>query len=136
MSYCSNDLPSIEHFGVDEMGKEERKRFLKWYKEESVRMKEEGLSYDLSYDFRKEMIKYCYDDCFVLASAFSRFNESMIKELKDSGVKDIIEHDFTLLADFITLPHLAIHWFVGCVMPERTVSVVPNGGYDGGKCGS
>ena len=132
MSYCSNDLPSIEHFGVDEMGKEERERFLKWYEEESVRMKEQGLSYDL----RKEMIKYCYDDCFVLASAFSRFNESMIKELKDSGVKDIIKHDFTILADFITLPQLIIYWFVGCVMPERTVSVVPNGGYDGGKCGS
>ena len=42
----------------------------------------------------------------------------MIKELKDSGVKDIIEHDFTILADFITLPQLVIHWFVGCVMPE------------------
>ena len=130
MSYCSNDLPSIEHFGVDEMGKEERERFLKWYKEESVRMKEQG------YDLRKEMIKYCYDDCFVLASVFSRFNESMIKELKDSGVKDIIEHDFTILADFITLPQLVIHWFVGCVIPERTVSAVLNGGYDGGRCGS
>ena len=87
---------------TENMGKEERERFLKWYEEESARMKEQSLSYDL----RKEMIKYCYDDCFVLASAFSHFNESMIKELKDSGVKDIIEHDFTILADFITLPQL------------------------------
>ena len=50
------------------------------------------------------MIKYCYDDCFVLASAFAHFNESMIKELRSSGVLGIVEHDYTILADYITLP--------------------------------
>ena len=97
-----------------------------------MRIKESGLVYNL----RKEMIKYCYDDCLVLASAFSCFNESMINELKGSGVTDIVQHDFTILANFITLPQLVIHWFVGCMMPERTISVVPNGAYDSGKCGS
>ena len=82
------------------------------------------------------MIKYCYDDCLVLASAFSRFNESMIKELKRSGVDDIVDHDFTIIADFMTLPQLVVHCFVGCMMVDRTIAVVPNGGYDIGKGGS
>ena len=87
------------------MGEDERDRFVKWYESETVRRKESGLVYNL----RKEMIKYCYDNCLVLASAFSRFNESMINELKGSGVTDIVQHNFTMLANFITLPQLVIH---------------------------
>ena len=88
------------------------------------------------YDLHCEMLKYCYDDCFVLAAGFSKFNESMIMELKSAGVKGIIDHDYTILADFITLPQMVIHWFVGCMMNEREISVVPSGGYFDGKCGS
>ena len=36
----------------------------------------------------------------------------------------------------MTLPRLVIHWFVGCMMPECTIAVVPNGRYDRGKGGS
>ena len=126
-------MPIKEHFGVDEMGEEERIHFMCWYDSECARFQNDP---DLIYDLREEMIKYCYDDCFVLASAFSRFNESMIKELRSSGVLGIVEHDYTILADYITLPQMVIHWYVGCMMPERTIAVVPNGGYDRGKCGS
>ena len=115
------------------MGEEERTRFVSWYQMESVKFLQDT---NLTYDLRGEMIKYCHDDCFVLASAFSRFNESMINKLKSSGVGGIVEHDFTILSDFITLPQMVIHWFVGCMMPEQTIVVVPNGGYDRGKCGS
>ena len=52
----------------------------------------------------------------------------MINKLRRSGVSDIIDHNFTILADFITLPQLVIHLFVRCMMPERTIAVVPNGG--------
>ena len=114
------------------MDEEERKRFLEWHKEESLRLKNKGGMYDL----RREMMRYCYDDWFVLASAFTQFNESMMNELKQSGVKDIVDHDFTIIADFITLPQLVIHWFVGCMTTEHTLAVVPNGGHDGGKVGS
>ena len=31
---------------------------------------------------------------------------------------------------------MVIHWFVGCMMKEREISVVPAGGYSSGKCGS
>ena len=82
------------------------------------------------------MKKYCYDDCNVLAMAFGRFNESMIGELIRSNMTDIVPHQYTILTDFITLPQLVIHWHVGCSMPERTLAMVPHGGYDGGKCGS
>ena len=44
---------------------------------------------------------------------FRKFNESMIMELKSTGVKGIIDHDYTILADFITLPQMVIHLFVG-----------------------
>ena len=45
----------------------------------------------------------------------------------------IVDHDFTIIADFMTLPRLVIHWLVGCMIPECMVAVVPNGGYDQGK---
>ena len=81
------------------------------------------------------MIKYWYDDCLVLAAAFSRFIESMINELKRSGIQGIVDHDFTIIADFMALPQLLIHWFVCCMMLDRTIAVVPNGGYDSRKGG-
>ena len=89
---------------------EECNRFLSWYNEERLKYdSNNGMVYDLC----REMLKYCYDDCLVLATAFSKFNESMIMELKSTGVKGIIDHDYTILADFITLPQMVIHWFVG-----------------------
>ena len=60
----------------------------------------------------------------------------MICKLKSSGVDDIINHDFMILANFITLPQLVIHSFIGCMMPQRTIAVVPNSGDDSRKCSS
>ena len=108
------------------MGEEERKRFLSLHKSEFRRIKDEGGVYNL----RQEMIKYCYDDCLVLAVTFSCFNESMINELKKSGIEGIVYHDFTIIADFMTLLQLVSHWFVGCMMLDCMIAVVPNGGYD------
>ena len=133
LHFKSSTMPIKEHFGVYEIGEEERIRFMCWYDSECARFQNDP---NLIYDLREEMIKYCYDDCFILASAFSRFNESMIKELRSSGVLGIVEHDYMILADYIILPQMVIHWYVGCMMPERTIAVVPNGGYDRGKCGS
>ena len=124
-------LPERDDFEVDKMNGETKKRFEEWYVSESREI-EDGDGY---YDLREEMIKYCYDDCFVLRDAFNLFNSSMIKELKASGVK-LTEHTYTILADFITLPQMVIHWYVGAIMEERKLSVVPHRGYDWGKCGS
>ena len=60
-------LPGIEWFGVDDMNEDEKERFMNWHSAEEGRLREAGLEYDL----RGEMVKYCYDDCFVLESAFS-----------------------------------------------------------------
>ena len=98
LNFTSDHLPDMKYFGVEEMGEDERKRFTNWYQLESCKFLNDS---KLIYDLRSEMVKYCYDDCFVLASAFSRFNESMISELKSSGVVGIVEHDYTILADFI-----------------------------------
>ena len=130
--YYRGSLPGIEWFGVDNMNEDEKKRFMNWHSAEEGRLRKAGLKYDL----RGEMVKYCYDDFFVLASAFSQFNQSMICELKSSGVDDIIDHDFTILADFITLPQQVIHWFIGCMMPQRTIAIVPNSAYDSAKSSS
>ena len=45
-------------------------------------------------------------------------------------------HQYTILADFIMLPLLVIHWYIATAMPECTLAIVPHGGYDRGKCGS
>ena len=60
----------------------------------------------------------------------------MINELLKDDVKDIVLHQYTILADFITLPQLVIHWYVATAMPERTLAIVPHIGYDKRKCGS
>ena len=60
----------------------------------------------------------------------------MINELIRSNVRDIIPHQYTVLADFVTLPQLVIHWYVCSSMPPQTLAVVQHGGYDTGKCGS
>ena len=31
---------------------------------------------------------------------------------------------------------MVIHWYVGSMMPKRSLSIVPHGGYDNGKCDS
>ena len=130
MNYVDDGLPNVEEFGVDEMGKEEMSRFLKWYEKENQRLIGE------KNDLRNEMKGYCYDDCYVLANAFGCFNELMINELAKSKVKDIVPYQYTILANFITLPQLVIHWYVGTSMPSTSLAIVPNGGYDNGKCGS
>ena len=114
------------------MDKDEKLRFLKSYKEETNRVMNSHEEYDL----RKEMKKYCYDNCFVLSTAFGYFDESMIKELLNKGVEGIVQHQYTILADTITLPRLVIHQYVGMAMPEKSLAIVPNGGYDIGKCAS
>ena len=132
LDYKCLGLPDRKFFGTNEMTMEMLKRFEAWYVNEDRRLR----TNDAYYVLREEMIKYCYDDCNVLSSAFSKFNKSMIIELKNSGVVDIVDHQYTILADFITLPQMVIHWFVGVMLPERTLSIVPHRGYEWGKCGS
>ena len=132
INYTDHTLPELKYFGVDQMNEEEKKRLIQWYDGENKKLSMSGRVYNL----RDEIKKYCYDDCYVLSTAFSRFNESMMNELLRSNVKDIVPNQFTVLADFVTLPQLVIHWYVGSSMPQKTLTVVPHGGYDSGKCGS
>ena len=133
LQYVSDSLPDAIYFGINDMTSDERIRFLSWYDSEKLKYETND---SLSYNLHERMIKYCYDDCFVLAAAFTKFNESMILELRSTGVEGIIDHDYTILADFITLPQMVIHWFMGCMMKEHEISVVPAGSYSSGKCGS
>ena len=50
-NYKSASLPDPVWFGIDEMDKDEKIRFLKWYKKENNRVMNSGEEYDL----RKEM---------------------------------------------------------------------------------
>ena len=129
MNYESAELPDIKFFDVDSMNEKDRECCERWHHKESSRIRSQGTTYNLC----SEMLKYCYDDCLMLSTTFTCFNKSMICELKQSGVTGIIDHEFTILADFITLPQMVIHWFVGCIMPEHCLAIVPNRGYDNGK---
>ena len=82
MNYSSNCLPNMPYFEIEEMNEEEKNRFLVWDEIENDRLKNSNEVYDL----HGKMRKYCYDDCHVLSTAFSRFNKSMINELKKSNV--------------------------------------------------
>ena len=125
-------MPDLEFFDIDNMNEEGREHCALWHHDESARIKPQGDTYNLC----KEMLKYCYDNCFMLSTTFTRFNESMIGELKQTSIRGIFEHEFTMLVDFITLPQMIIHWYVRCMMPERCLAIVPDRGYNSGKCGS
>ena len=89
MNYESAKLPDIKFFDADSMNEEDRRRCERWHRKESSRMKSQGGLYNL----RSEMLKYCYDDCFMLSTTFIHFNESMVCELKQSGVTGITDHE-------------------------------------------
>ena len=77
------------------------------------------------------MKRYCYDNSHVLATTFSHSIA-----LVCNNVKEIMPHQYTILADFITLPQLVIDWDIATSMPRKTLVVVPHGGYSKGKCSS
>ena len=96
MNYSSNCLPDMPYFEIEQMNKEEKNRFLDWYEIENDRLKNSNEIYDL----HEKMKKYCCNDCYVLSTAFSRFNKSMINKLKKPNVS--VNHQFIILADFVT----------------------------------
>ena len=71
VNYVSNTLPSVDDFGIKDMDVKERNRFLSWYNEEPLKYDSDN---GMLYDLRREILKYCYDDCFVLQQ---RFRNSM-----------------------------------------------------------
>ena len=81
------------------MNEDEKKRLMQWYENENQKLALSGEVYDL----RNEMKKHCYDNCYVLSTAFSRFNESMMNELVGSNVKGIVPHQFTIFHNATTI---------------------------------
>ena len=77
INYTDHTLPELKYFGVDQMNEEEKKGLIQWYDRENQKLSMSGRVYNL----RDEMKKYCYDDCYVLSTAFSCFKESMMNEL-------------------------------------------------------
>ena len=105
------------------MNEDEKKRPMQWCENENQKM---ALSEEL-YDLRNETTKILLQQLLCIINAICQFNKSMMNELVRSNVKDIIvSHQCTILADFITLPQLVIHWYVGMAMPQRTLAIVPH----------
>ena len=98
-------LPTRDAFCPNEVGEEVLSRFEEWYQVENERLTSAYFETGKVYDLQHEMKNYCYDDCHILATAFSRFNEPIISELMRDKVINIVPHKYTILADFITLPH-------------------------------
>ena len=71
VNYVSNTLPSVDDFGIKDMDVEERNRFISWYNEEQLKYDSDN---GMLYNLRREMLKYCYDDCFVLATVRNSMN--------------------------------------------------------------
>ena len=60
-------VPEKEMYGFENMSKKDKALFLEWYNTETT------------FNFKKELIKYCQIDCIVLAKAFLKFRDLVLE---------------------------------------------------------
>ena len=75
-------VPDKFFYGYDEMKGIDRADFLHWYERQE------------KFDFKNDMIKYCLQDCFVLAKAFLSFRDLIL--LTTNKIDVFLENSFTL----------------------------------------
>lgn len=64
-------MPSKRHYGYDQMKREERQEFLKWYNE---KVKEEYI-----FDLKKELLEYCKSDVDILRRGCIKLREEFLE---------------------------------------------------------
>ena len=72
---CNKDyvgtIPSKKHYGYNLMKPDERSKFLKWY--------EECVSENYVFDFKKEILEYCWSDVDILRRGIMKLREDFIQ---------------------------------------------------------
>ena len=72
---CNKDyvgtIPSKKDYGYNQMKLDERSKFLTWY--------EERVSENYAFDFKKEILEYCWSDVDILRRGIMKLREDFIQ---------------------------------------------------------
>jgi len=110
----SGGLPDKKYFGTDFMKPKQLKDFLKWHAEETEYLKK----YNLSYNLKDELIKYCENDVLILLYCVQVFR----KIFKTVTGLDPITRCFTLAS-------MGLEIFKAKILSPLTIGVTPIRGY-------
>ena len=98
-------IPSKKHYGYNQMKKDERTQFLKWY--------EERVRENYVFDFKKEILEYCRSDVDILRRGMMNLRENFIQ----------LENVDCLQS--ITIASVCMTIYRSNYMPNKTIAIVP-----------
>ena len=106
---CNKDyvgtIPSKKHYGYNQMKKDERTKFLKWY--------EERVRENYVFDFKKEILEYCRSDVDILRRGMMNLRENFIQ----------LENVDCLQS--ITIASVCMTIYRSNYMPNKTIAIIP-----------
>ena len=103
--------PEIDYFDIDSKSEEERDALLAWH--------EECISQKLTFDFQKEILKYCKNDVLILTEALIRFS-NLIEE-QTGGIQCFLQTS--------TIASCAMECFRSRYLKENTIPIIPPLGF-------
>ena len=106
---CNKDyvgtIPSKKHYGYNQMKKDERTKFLKWY--------EERVRENYVFDFKKEILEYCRSDVDILRRGIMKLREDFIQLENIDPLR------------YITIASVCMTIYRSNYMPKETITIVP-----------
>ena len=106
---CNKDyvgtIPCKKHYGYNQMKKDERTKFLKWY--------EERVRENYVFDFKKEILEYCRSDVDILRRGIMKLREDFIQLENIDPLR------------YITIASVCMTIYRSNYMPKETIAIVP-----------
>ena len=104
-----NCLPDIKYYSVNQMKCDERMKFLDWYESNK----------NNTFDFQREIIKYCKNDVYILSHAFMMFRDQWIENFR-----------IDCITRCITLPQAVMEIYKTKYLSEYQIAIIPRFGYE------
>ena len=98
-------LPSMKHYGYNQMKPDERTKLLKWY--------DDCVSENYVFDFQKEIIQYCRSDVDILRRGMMKLRDDFIQLENIDPLR------------YITIASVCMTIYCSNYMPKKTIAIVP-----------
>ena len=105
-------MPDIQHYQPDKMSEEARTQFLQWHASETMARK--------NFDLQQELKDYCISDVTILREGCQKYRALCLEM-------------FTMdpFVESITIASYCQKVYLQCHMFEKTIAILPHGGYSG-----
>ena len=98
-------IPSMKHYGYNQMKPDERTKLLKWY--------DDCVSENYVFDFQKEIIQYCRSDVDILRRGMMKLRDDFIQLENIDPLR------------YITIASVCMTIYCSNYMPKKTIAIVP-----------